>query len=330
MSLLLRALMVILAGVLVGSCELQDEPEAEGETPEPASVGDTVQLTTYLRTGSSDEAMLRPVARDVLIEGDLNRRAVELLLEGPTEEEGLEAPWPEGTEVRRVTVEGGVATVDLSSEALDGDDSEHSTHLELLALGSLANTLTEFPTIKRVRLTIEGESSEDSREVAAFWGGWGLPRTLPRDETLVGEITPSTPVLSGFMAGRQTLGSENADPVLVRSVRVRDRITYVRLVIELADAADPNSSAPEFPRAYARTLPDGAVLEVTDVDGIDEGGMLRALDPALSPYLADVDVSDGQRPHSMRLTLQSDSAGRKGIRLHTRDSPSRIVLDIRK
>lgn len=332
MSLVLR-LLLSLAFLLLLSCESGSESDAEEEAPSSsAQADDSVVLTIYLATGTTEESMLQPVTREVPVEGDLASRAVELMLAGPVGEEELERPWPSDTELLDVSVDGGVAIVDFSAAALGGGaESYHSGHLEALALAALANTLTEFPTIDEVRVTVEGESPGVSDTVTAFWGGWGLPETLGRDETLVGEEGGGRiPALDDFSREAKAVGSEDAGSVHVRSVRVRDRITYLRVVVEVAAAEDHDSSPPEPPRSYARGGPEELALEVTGVDSIDEDGVRSELDARLGAFLEGLAVGPGQRTNSVRVTLTPSQEGLRDFHLHTRESPTRIILDIRK
>lgn len=66
---------------------------------------------------------------------------------------GLENPIPAGTTARSVSERDGVCYVDLSSEFLDiaGKEGQESS-----AVQSLVSTLCRLPTIRRVRLTVEG------------------------------------------------------------------------------------------------------------------------------------------------------------------------------
>ncbi len=317
--------------LLLASCEDEDATRGDDGAADVAELDDTVALTIYHRTGSSSDALLEPVTELVEIGEDLPHRAVELLLAGPDDEE-LQAAWPEGTEVNAVRIEGGVARVDLSGEALeDPPDPDRAAHLESLALAALANTLTEFQAIDEVALTIDGDDAE-SEALSNFWGGWGVPPSLTRDVTLiVDEDEDNGPEFERFVAGSQVVGSEDADPVVVRSVRARDRITYVRLVVEVADAADPERSATEIPRAFARTAQGDVVLEVHGVEDVEEAVGPEDLAETLAAVFADVDVDGPGDTDRLRVTMVGAEAEEpRAIYLHAATSPSRLVLDVRK
>ncbi len=327
----LTVLPLLVLVLLLASCEDDDAALPDDGEPDVAALDDTVALTVYHRTGSSSDALLQPVTELVEIGEDLPHRAVELLLAGPDDDD-LQSAWPEGTEVNEVVIENGRAHVDLSREALeDPPDPDRAAHLERLALAALANTLTEFQAIEEVALTVEGEDAE-AEALRTFWGGWGVPSSLTRDVTLiVDEEEDNGPELELFVERSQVVGSDAADPVVVRSIRARDRITYVRLVVEVADASDPERSAAEFPRGFARTGQGDVVLEVHGVEELDDAAVPDDLAETLAAVFAEVDVDDEGEPDRLRVTLAGEASGDpRAIYLHTATSPSRLVLDVRK
>jgi hypothetical protein len=332
----LPPVVLVLGVFLLSACQmlsgsLPESPEpGEANATQPPS--DEVALTVYLRDGNGNDARLQAVSRQVPIEGNLAQRAVELMLAGAVDGEQLQSPWPSGTQVVGVTVDGGVATVDLTDDALrDAPAPERAAHLEVLALAALANTLTELPTIESVQVTVDGEGPETNDDLTEFWGGWGIPGKLTRDVSLVGEQgSGDIPARTDFSLDSQTVGASDADPVVIRNVMVRDRITYIRMTIELADAAQPDMAPSEFPRTHARSRPGELTVEVTKVDGVADDAGPGELGVGLRDHLRSVELGDGQRTRSVRLTLRTLDDDRRQIHLHTVSSPSRIVLDIMK
>ena len=69
-------------------------------------------------------------------------------------------------------VQDGVATVDFSKE-LQKNFNGGSTGEEML-VGSIVNTLTDFPEVKKVRIRIEGE------DVETRLGAYGISRSRCR------------------------------------------------------------------------------------------------------------------------------------------------------
>jgi hypothetical protein len=89
----------------------------------------------------------------------VGRAAMEELLAGPTAEEtaaGLITVIPEGTELLDLSIENGVATVDLSGAYDDGGGS-----LAMFTrLAQVVYTLTQFPTVQGVNFELDGEPVE--------------------------------------------------------------------------------------------------------------------------------------------------------------------------
>lgn len=329
--LALWAALLAVAGCTAG-------PEAS-VTATPASVEPTMQpddlvdLTVYFRSGEGSTAYLVAVTREAAISDDLPRQAISMLIAGPEEGDGdLSAALPGSTRVLDLDVTDGTAHLDLSHEVISAaDDVNPSPEHEALALAAIVGTLTEFPAIEQVRLSVEGRQTgwRTGVNVGRFWGGWGLPEVLVRDESVLSEPPEGdgVPDLALFSAEPQELGAPPADPVGVRSVRVRDRATYLRVIVELATVGDADASAsiPET-RAYA----DGGHV-VLEVDGIaayeadfEPGQRVEVDDPA---FLG-VSVDDTDRDDQARIVVQPKDA--QDFWLHDLSSPTRIVLDVRK
>jgi hypothetical protein len=334
----LQALVVVLA---LGASACSSAPGAPASavqttppnglaTPPPLQPDDLVDLTIYLREGDGPSARLEPVVREVPVSDDLPRLAVELLLAGPNEdEEGLEAPLPTSTVLQDLVIEGAVATVDLSADVLrDAAAVEASPANEALALAAIANTLTEFTSIEEVVITVDGGRDADA---AAFWGGWGLPEVLVRDETVIGAAQAEgegVVELTRFSAEEQSTGSSTSAPVEVAGVRVRDRITHTRFVIELVDPDDGVATVPVVRvRRVGGDERDGPA-DVSPTSGSALGGD--------EPTALDVDPDDfdGARvaldPVAGTLTLTVEPAAPRDHWLHSLTNPTRIILDVRK
>ena len=81
--------------------------------------------------------------------------AIEALLAGPTAEEGdsgLASAVPSGTRLLGIAIHTGIAAVDLTSEFQSGGGS----HSMQLRLGQVVYTLTQFPTVQKVRFLLDG------------------------------------------------------------------------------------------------------------------------------------------------------------------------------
>jgi hypothetical protein len=85
--------------------------------------------------------------------------AIRALLGGPSEQEvdaGLHSEIPDGTSLRSVSFGNDLATVDLSREFESGGGSASM----LVRVAQVVYTLTQFPSIDRVRFRIDGEVRE--------------------------------------------------------------------------------------------------------------------------------------------------------------------------
>ena len=106
----------------------------------------------------NDGTGLIAVSRKVNTEkDDKYTAAMKSLLTG-TKEKGQTNVIPKKAKLRSVTVKDGVATVDFSKE-LEQNFSGGSTGEEML-IGSIVNTLTDFPEVEKVQILIEGASVE--------------------------------------------------------------------------------------------------------------------------------------------------------------------------
>jgi len=85
---------------------------------------------------------------------------------------------PKGTQVLGVTVGGdGTATADFSHEIVDNFPG--GSHTEQIMLASIVDTLTQFPSIKRVMITVDG------KPVDSIGGHIELDEPLERDMEFV-------------------------------------------------------------------------------------------------------------------------------------------------
>jgi germination protein M len=123
-------------------------------TTEPEQTG-TVPTLLSLETWFSRGDGLVAVRRTHEATPRVATAAVEALLEGPTAAEraqGFSTAIPSGTRLHGISIRSGVATVDLSSDYQSGGGS-HSMEVRL---GQVVYTLTQFPTVAKVRFRLDG------------------------------------------------------------------------------------------------------------------------------------------------------------------------------
>jgi hypothetical protein len=124
-------------------------------TPSQAPSGTTIVRSYFWLGGLPGSAGLVAVLREVPATKGVATAAVNALLKGPTDAEGnrnISTAVPDGSQLLGLSIDGGVATVDLSSEFESGGGSSSVT----TRLGQLVYTLTQFPTVKSVVIQIEG------------------------------------------------------------------------------------------------------------------------------------------------------------------------------
>ena len=164
-----------------------------GEEGKPAEEKGTITLTLYFLKVEETEFSLAPEKRTIPYTQAVARAAMEELFKGPAPGSSLKPIFPDTVKVLDIDIQNGVCTLNVSKEILTDKAKQGGAGavLEGLALTSIANTLTEFPTIQRVRLLIEGKQSGqvDGFYVEDFWGHVGLPEYLERDMSVVKETT---------------------------------------------------------------------------------------------------------------------------------------------
>jgi hypothetical protein len=205
----LSVLLVGLLGFAAASCGSGGGAEAVGSLPSvPAGGSTTVETTTSADTGDTDPAPTTSgtAARRVVLEvwfteGEtlflrkvsaespgprVGTLAATLLLDGPGGDEELGTAIPAGTGLLGLTIDGGVATVDLTSEFEAGGGSFSMR----MRIAQVVYTLTQFPTVKGVLFELDGEP------VDAI-GGEGVlvdqPLTRKDYADLLPAITVATP-----------------------------------------------------------------------------------------------------------------------------------------
>lgn len=141
-------------------------PKPDGQNPPPVGTNapegqaqSRKQLT--LKVYYPDEAATHLVAVDRAVDvpdgKDKYTAAVETIIQEPTES-NLVAIFPKATQIRSVSVNGDLVTVDFDG-SIQRTFSGGSTGEELL-VGSLVDTLTDFPEINRVQILVDGNNVE--------------------------------------------------------------------------------------------------------------------------------------------------------------------------
>jgi hypothetical protein len=163
---------------------------ASSDLPSPSPAGSPVGgQTTVVRAyfylgGEPGSAGLVPVLREVPRTPAIGTAAIAALLAGPTEAERAEqvitSAVPDGSRLLGLTIDNGIATVDLSSEFESGGGSLSIT----VRLAQVVYTLTQFPTVQAVLFEIDG------RPVSVF-SGEGLVLDGPVARAAFEDVLPS-------------------------------------------------------------------------------------------------------------------------------------------
>ncbi|MEW6225906.1 MAG: GerMN domain-containing protein [Chloroflexota bacterium] len=129
-------------------------------TPAPTATpaGTTIVRAYYFLGSFTGNGGLVPVLREVPATKAVATAAVRELLAGPNDKELSASPAlytaiPEGTALLGLSIEGGVATVDLSGEYASGGGSAGMFG----RLAQVVYTLTQFSTVDKVLFELDGE-----------------------------------------------------------------------------------------------------------------------------------------------------------------------------
>jgi len=157
----MRKLVAVPALLVVAGCggndavDIGPAPKAKSqavtglESPTPKQL---VSLKVWLVQGKGLVARNRAHPETVRVA----TAAIDELLAGPTQGErrgsGITTAIPRGTRLLGIGIENGIATVDLSSQFQSGAGSESLQ----LRLAQVVYTLTQFPTVKKVRFELDG------------------------------------------------------------------------------------------------------------------------------------------------------------------------------
>ncbi len=159
-----------------GEWLLEEEEGEEGVLP-----GEVMRLTTFYFPDEGNNFVV-PFTQEIPRVEGIGRLALEQMVEGVKSQEflqgtGLRAPFPSGTEIRGLTIRDGLARVDFSKDFLN-----YSLKDERLVITSLLYTLTEFPTVDRVELQVEGKT------MTALPGGTSIGEVMTRNRGINLEI----------------------------------------------------------------------------------------------------------------------------------------------
>lgn len=117
----------------------------------------------------------------------LGSTIVNELVKGPASRTGLKATIPDGTELKNLTIKGGVATVDFNKEFVDNHPGGKTA--EQLTLYSIVNSLTELKDITKVKFTIDGKSQKE------YKGSFKFDTSFPRNTSMISKTPASSSII---------------------------------------------------------------------------------------------------------------------------------------
>ena len=167
-------LCVVLMTLLTAACTQENTPVVPDKTAVTQTEKHTV--TVYRLPADGTEKLY---AEKVTVEGDSNEQpllALEALINTKPQDEKLVNAFPQGLKILSLTVDKGVAVVDLSKEIYN---IEAGSYTEMMLTQAMTNTLTEFPNIKEVNFLIEGKKE------ASIKGHIDLLDAFERDTTMI-------------------------------------------------------------------------------------------------------------------------------------------------
>jgi germination protein M len=205
--------------------------------------------------------------------------ALEALLEGPDSFErdyGLSSAVPDGTQLLGLTIADGIARVDLTSEFESGGGSASMQ----MRLAQVVYTITQFPTVKGVVFSLDGEPIE-------VLGGEGIIIDHPLTRRDYADLLPTILVTS------PALGQEVGSPVLISgSANVFEANVSVKILDENDEVI-----AETFTTATCGTGCRGTyrVSVPYEVDHVQDGTIVVHDDDA---------AGVGRPPHEVRIPVR--------------------------
>ena len=124
---------------------LEDKPDTQKQTQ--------TEITVYFPDANAEK--LIAVKRQIPANDNKYVNAINELITGPANDSEGFTIMPKGTKVLSVNVNNNIATVDFSKE-FQNNFTGGSTG-EIMLVGSIVDTLTNFKEIKSVRFTLEGQ-----------------------------------------------------------------------------------------------------------------------------------------------------------------------------
>jgi hypothetical protein len=184
---------------LAAACGSPARPASEPPASSPEATGspttapsDTTEVTLYYLVSGKIRIYLAPERHRIAKTQAIARAALEELVHGTAQDPDHTTPFPRAARINSVSINGGIATVDWSAEVLNASVGAEQ---EERGIQSAVYTLTEFPTVRSVRFTVEGKdrgTASNGRVIEDWWGHGGLAQQPFRRAEEVGLLEPIT------------------------------------------------------------------------------------------------------------------------------------------
>ena len=204
------------------------------------------------------DGYLVPMTRWIETQPGIARASLNLVIDSALNREelvyyGVYPIIPENTEILGIDVRGGVATVDFNRYLLNYDSALSERNI----IASIVYTMTEFETIERVRILINGYS----QGILKYGADLGKP--LGRDDVMInGELalTPDgTSKVDVFLMKQANIGFVYPVPLSVADTTDSDYLPEI-LIKQLLDTKAGGLLVNEIPQ-------DVALLDTSTVNG---------------------------------------------------------------
>ncbi|HCX62103.1 MAG TPA: hypothetical protein DHU59_06665, partial [Clostridiales bacterium] len=135
--------------------EIVEEPVIETVTVDP----EQAKVTDILAYFEDENGFVVPVNTKIDWEEGIAKATLRSMVAGSETEKklagsGLHGVLPEGTEIRGMAIQDGLCRVDFTKNILNTSSYEQEENM----ISAITYTLTEFPTIDKVELLVEGQA----------------------------------------------------------------------------------------------------------------------------------------------------------------------------
>ncbi|MHB8170344.1 MAG: GerMN domain-containing protein [Thermincolia bacterium] len=143
--------------------------------PKPSTIGEKVNIVLYF-SNQGEENLVKENRSIPKVPG-LARASIQELLKGPQSSK-LKNPIPKGTRLRDINIKpDGLAIVDFSREFKANHPGGSGG--EMLTIYAVINTLTQFQSVNKVQILVEGEVLE------SLVGHVDISKPLQRDSSVI-------------------------------------------------------------------------------------------------------------------------------------------------